>query len=255
MLVTLKIMFPDYGTQDGEIVFNEFADENWANGAAPTVSVAPGQTFTQVAFDAGVGNTFLPDFIAFIKVDMVVTNDAEAGGGTVDLRLYTNNAIAIPGLSVDTRNVGLTDLLGPQGRDYAFEPSGLVAARYAIPSIVTNPEVVDVPLSKLYCGNLFDPGRKPLVRPVMQGLERSPNPRRIGRQFRITWRGLSTAKRSDFTERVWRHGSEAPIVLWDPDDCVFNGFKMLHCQLIRADFRSMDVHNQHELNILVEEIL
>jgi hypothetical protein len=88
-------------------------------------------------------------------------------------------------------------------------------------------------IRKLYCGTFFDFGKDP-ERPTFElsrGV-RTLNDREPAIRFSLTWKGITNTLRQSFISTIYRFRDVMPVVLYDTNDKLFDGWHTVHCTIL-----------------------
>jgi hypothetical protein len=108
-------------------------------------------------------------------------------------------------------------------------------------------------VAKLYCGSLFDFGKDP-ERSEYERSRMAPSTasREPGVRFSLNWKGISTTLRNSFISSIGRYSDVMPVVLYDINDKVFDGWRTLHCTIQSWNWKSRSVFTG-DLSVNFEE--
>lgn len=189
-------------------------------------------------------------YIYIARADLVRLSDSAAS--TIALRGATSSAFTTGETVSHTFNIA--DLLGPKNEDFIY--TFTTTARRFWRITLTTTASFQHELSKILFGSFFDMGRDPIYEQLYQ--ERDWKPGRQEREtqsrFNLTWRGVTQdTKKSLIWSPLWDM-DVCPIFLYDPNDYILNGQKLLHCNIKSHRINAISTNN-FEVQLEFEELI
>lgn len=208
------------------------------------------QTAHQIDFDMGSGVTINPDYCILARADILNNSDS---GGTHGFTLRGDDNPAYSSVEEQTKTYSDNDLIGPNQEDAILELSAYSTDyRYWQVDIFSTASIQHH-FSKLYFGNWLDLGRNPSYKPIIKFGEFHHVKRRRARTITLLWRGISDTNRMLFDSKVAKNADIHPLFLYDKNDNVLNGLKLIHCELLVHTWDYRD--NNSDLNATFRELI
>ena len=108
--------------------------------------------------------------------------------------------------------------------------------------------------SKVYFGTFFDFGREPSYPAIQNRSMERPGNRDSVYRFTLTWQGINNTKRNELFDKILKYRDVNPVFLYDTDDLILNGIKLLHCRILDASITPITAQ-YNDVEILFEELI
>jgi hypothetical protein len=108
--------------------------------------------------------------------------------------------------------------------------------------------------SKVYFGTFFDFGREPSYPAIQNRRIQRPGNRDAVYQFTLKWQGITNTKRNELFDKILQYRDVNPVFLYDTDDLILNGIKLLHCRILDASITPITAQ-YNDVEILFEELI
>ena len=107
---------------------------------------------------------------------------------------------------------------------------------------------------KVYFGTFFDFGREPSYPAIQNRSMERPGNRDAVYRFTLRWQGITNTKRNELFDKVLQHRDVNPVFLYDTDNLILNGIKLLHCRILDASITPITAQ-YNDVEILFEELI
>lgn len=255
MTTNLLILYPnltfDANTQydfDADIFFNTSCA--WDATAAQSVTGAKrhgtrSATTTAnlyIGYDVSGGVSGLqskPTHCVIARADLMVK---AVGSGTTRVEILgSDSSVFASGYSL-SQQISAGGLMGPTSEDYVFACGGSTNYRYwrygqSITSLI-NQEV-----GKVFLCSAMDMGREPGY-PCQETIDLSAAfARRNRRRFSLTWDGVVNLTKQQFEDYVYKQRDVKTVFLYDTNNYLFHGDKLVYCELTNCSFNQLNASN------------
>lgn len=254
MATNLKLAFPDLNRSATLIAHttenaSHVAENALAGSRSKLFKTSTTVTTSQLDFDVGSGSTAQPDFLLLSRLDLIRSKDS--ADIAVSIEGDSSSGFGTSEVEQDA-SVSMTDLVGPNNRDWILSTSFASAYRYFRVKITTTQSVVHE-WALVYFGNLFDFGRDPSYPAQIRRSARVRGARKPVFTFSFEWRGISNTKRSEFLD-VYQLRDFGPVFLYDPNDYVLEGDRLI-CAYITDVSITPTAVNESTIRATFEEVL
>ena len=205
-------------------------------------------TSTDIDIDLGSTGQTNPDYFIIARADFLKRGDSSDPVFT--LEGDDNSSFTSPETSALT--VTSAQLKGPHNEDIIKETSFTTSYRYWRLNIAST-ATIQHEISKIYFGNWLDLGRDPSYAPQIEFGEWSHTRRRRARTISLFFRGITTANRLLFETKVVANKDVHPLFLYDPNDYLFDGLQLIHCELLSHGWTIR--HGGSDLSVTLMELI
>lgn len=187
-----------------------------------------------IRWDMGVGGIASTEFLFVAGAILAKKQGAEM----MKLQMYDGaTEYEVVGTDSDVQTLTYS---GPRGEDLMFTNTFNTKAgsapsdyyRYAQLVIgIDGGTFTKFMFRKAMCGLFFDMGREPVV-PIEQELKLVKSTSRVQQyNVKLTWEGVTDAKRNDLFDKILKHRDISPVVLYDTGNLFLDDFYTLHCKV------------------------
>lgn len=205
---------------------------------------------TTITFDMGSGVTNTANMFFLAKANLLQS----AYIGTITIKAHTANSYAGATTIQTYSTFTSTTLVGPQTEDYISYFTTSTAYRYWFINYNAT-SASQVPHSKMFVGNYFDPGIEPSEIVVASRTRTDPAQRRAIMTFDLKWKGLSYANTLTMYQQFGVKRRTSSIVLFTTSyHEVLHGYKCVYGRI--TNFTSPPrVTDYNDVSMTVEEMI
>lgn len=219
------------------------SDKLVTGSRAEYFALATATTTTQTfAYDLGSGVTSTANYLAICNAKLLKR------GATVTVAL-SNGGGAV--LAAQTLN--FSSLTGPQSDDYITSFATSSTNRNWTVTITAS-TACKFEHSKHYFGTLFDMGREPLYTFPTKREKENGRVRVPPYVYELRWEGITDAVVQSLNSSIMRYRDINPVLLYDANNYVLNGFTSMHAQIIDHKIEAATV-NQYNVTITFEQLI
>jgi hypothetical protein len=234
----------DGGSSTGFPIENTIAGDRGLLAQYGAAAANPG-----IFYDLGSGVTASVDFLAVARGDMQYKLNAS---GYFELRADSSLSATLGNQIL--YQTPITTLKGPRNEDFYITGTASTAYRYWEFRPGTTSGTVQPYLSKVMFGTAFDFGRDPNY-PVNQRLTyRQRGDRAPSYSFDFTFSGVTNTVRSNFISKILAYKDVSSVFLYDRDDLILNGYKILHSRLTNISVTPKTA-SYNEISFTAEELI
>lgn len=199
------------------------------------------------------------NFLLFEPANFLAITDFKNftdGGFPVTVHVESDSVIGFTAPTTQSFTItSLNDLVGVLKKDFARKLTAFtVKKRYWRVRIVTPTSFIGV-WRGLCLGESFKFSRQPLYGGDVEINDRYPQALRNNLLLDYTFDKITSEEKKKFDERILDYADVMPIYLYDPQDLVFWGQKLIRCMLTDCTSKFLKGGRYYNLSMKFEELL
>lgn len=234
-------------------VFSGTTVSAWLNGtlAINGAALNVGSLTLDRATIGGWGRIAVSAFYKGKICEILIYNSALGSTDRQSIEGYLTSKWQTAALATNTFN--FTSLTGPQADDYITSFSTSSAARHYWVQLGAS-TANKFQHRKQYFGSLFDFGRDPVYGATRKRKVKTTGNRFPKYEYILTWKGITDAKIQSLNSSILKYRDINPVILYDSNNYVLDGFTSLHSYITEADITSVN-YNNNTVQLTFEEAI
>lgn len=210
-------------------LYNGASSQIWVNGSSLITGDSGAHSLTGI----NLGSFGAANYLTGNICEVLIYSGSLSTGDRQTIESYlAAKWITAPLASV---NLSTATLKGINSEDYFSAFAQSASSRYYWLTLQSSLSGSKYPLSKAYLGAALDFGREPLDQSHQCGIaKKTERARDARRDLTFGWSGVSNTLRGSFINNVYEERDYSPVVLYDADDSVFGGTRIVPAQLLSA---------------------